>query len=148
MMLPTSESGQGLCIPAHSIGTREEVRWAGLFLKSERLRKDFQPLTFFQMLSCHDSDTVSGDLSAQFCTQATFVHTASSTHFWCLCCSRVMARRFGDRTSTLHQAHGSVFTMCEVADAEPSSLAAWAGSSVMRNQAQDAKKQLFQGLAL
>ena len=58
-----------------------------------------------------------------------------------------MARRFGDRTSTLHQAHGSVFTMCEVADAEPSSLAAWAGSSVMRNQAQDAKKQLFQGLA-
>ena len=37
--------------------------------------------------------------------------------------------------------------MCEVADAEPSSLAAWAGSSVMRNQAQDAKKQLFQGLA-
>ena len=63
MMLPTSESGQGLCIPAHSISTREEVRWAGLFLKSERLERNFQPLTFFQMLSCHDSDTVSGDLS-------------------------------------------------------------------------------------
>ena len=76
------------------------------------------------------------------------MHTASSTHFWCLCCSRVMERRFGDRTITLHQAHGSVFTVCEVAAAEPSTLAAWAGSSRMRNQAQDARKYSFQGLAL
>ena len=96
---------------------------AGLFLKSDRMKKRSHPITFFQMLSCHDSDTVRGFSSAQFCTLASFVHTASSTHFWCLCCSRVMARRFGNRTSPLHQAHESVFTMREVADAEPSSLA-------------------------
>ena len=41
----------------------------------------------------------------------------------CFCCSRMMAWRFGERTSPLHQAHGSVFTMCEVADAQPSILA-------------------------
>ena len=100
------------------------------------------------MLSWHDTDTVRGSVPSGLHTVATFVHTASSKHFQCLCCSRVMARRFGDRTSTLHHAHGSVFTMCEVADAEPSSLAAWAGSSVMRNQAQDVRKYSFQGLAL
>ena len=62
----------------------------------------------------------------------------------CICCSRVTAWTFGDRTSPLHQAHGPVFTICEVADAEPSTLASGARSGLMRNPTQVWRKYLFQ----
>ena len=72
-----------------------------LYLKIDRCKKITSRSVSFKCCS-ETIPTLSVVLSSSgLHTVATLVHTASSKHFQCLCCSRVMACRFGDRTNPL-----------------------------------------------